>query len=187
MHSASLVLAQAGGAGGAPLADLVGATIVGGAMGLVAFAIGGLHRAHRIHWLGRLAAFSERVSGLPRWAALPAAIGGGALLMALFGFWWDVATHIDNGRDRARSAPPPFGRSCSPSRGSRWPAFSPSCSAALTTSRPPYGCAVAGRRRWAASCWPRAAALRCSASRSTTRGIASSARTSRSGVRRTCS
>src|SRR4051794_20485358 len=105
MHSASLVLAQAGGAGGAPLADLVGATIVGGAMGLVAFAIGGLHRAHRIHWLGRLAAFSERVSGLPRWAALPAAIGGGALLMALFGFWWDVATHIDNGRARGRFAP----------------------------------------------------------------------------------
>jgi hypothetical protein len=104
MHFASHVLAQAGGAGGAPLADLVGATIVGGAMGLVAFAIGGLHRAHRIHWLGRLASFSERVSGLPRWSALPAAIGGGALIMALFGFWWDVATHIDKGRDQG-----PFG------------------------------------------------------------------------------
>ena len=104
MHFASLVLAHSGGAGGAPLSDLIGATIVGGAIGLVAFAIGGLHRAHRIHWLGRLASFSERVSGLPRWSALPAAIGGGALLMALFGFWWDVATHIDQGRDQG-----PFG------------------------------------------------------------------------------
>src|SRR4051794_6653813 len=104
MHSASLVLAQSGGAGGAPLSDLIGATVVGGSMGLVAFAIGGLHRAHRIHWLGRLASFSERVSGLPRWASLPSAVGGGALLLALTGFWWDVATHIDNGRDQG-----PFG------------------------------------------------------------------------------
>lgn len=98
------VLAQAGGAGGAPLQDLVGATLVGGALTLAVLAVGALHRAGRIRWLGALAAFSERVSGLPRWAALPAAVGGGALLLALFGFWWDVATHIDQGRDSG-----PFG------------------------------------------------------------------------------
>src|SRR3954465_10677514 len=93
-------LAQGGGAGGAPLTDLIGGAVAGGGLALIALALGGAHRTNRIHWLGRLAAFSERVSGLPRWAALPAAIGGGALLMALFGFWWDVATHIDNGRDQ---------------------------------------------------------------------------------------
>jgi hypothetical protein len=98
------MLAQAGGAGGAPLQDLVGGAIVGGALVLIVFAIGGMHRTRRIRGLGALAAFSERVSGLPRWAALPAAIGGGALLLALFGFWWDVATHIDQGRDSG-----PFG------------------------------------------------------------------------------
>ena len=27
------------------------------------------------------------------------AVAGGALVMAAFGFYWDVATHIDNGRD----------------------------------------------------------------------------------------
>src|SRR3954469_452468 len=97
-------LAQAGGAGGAPLTDLIGGAVVGGALALIALALGGAHRTNRIHWLGRLAAFSERVSGLPRWAALPAAIGGGALQLALAGFWWDVATHIDNGRDQG-----PFG------------------------------------------------------------------------------
>ena len=98
------LLAQAGGAGGAPLADLVGGTIVGGALTLIVFSIGGLHRKRRIRWLGALAAYAERVSGLPRWAALPAAIGGVSLQVALFGFWWDVATHIDKGRDQG-----PFG------------------------------------------------------------------------------
>ena len=44
------LLAQAGGAGGAPLADLVGGTIVGGAITLIVFAIGGLHRTRRIRW-----------------------------------------------------------------------------------------------------------------------------------------
>ncbi len=62
------------------------------------------HRAGRITWLGRLAGFSERVSGLPGWAALPSAITGGSLLVAVFGFYWDVAKHIDTGRD-----PSPFG------------------------------------------------------------------------------
>ena len=98
------LLAAAGGAGGAPLADLVGGTIVGGSLTLIVFAVGGLHRQRRIRWLGALAAYAERASGLPRWAALPGAIGGGALMLALFGFWWDVATHIDNGRDQG-----PFG------------------------------------------------------------------------------
>lgn len=100
----SLLLAKAGGAGGAPLADLVGGTIVGVSFLLIVLAIGGLHRTRKIKWLGALAAYAERVSGLPRWAALPAAIGGGALQLALFGFWWDVATHIDKGRDSG-----PFG------------------------------------------------------------------------------
>jgi hypothetical protein len=96
--------AQAGGAGGAPLADLVGGTIVGAALMLIAFAVGGLHRRRRIKWLGALAGHTERVSGLPRWAALPAAVGGASLQIALAGFWWDVATHIDKGRDSG-----PFG------------------------------------------------------------------------------
>src|SRR4051795_12459559 len=99
-----LPLAHAGGAGGAPLQDLVIGTAVGGLLVVLALVVGYLHRTRRIAWLGALASYSERVSGLPRWAALPSAIGGGALLMALFGFWWDVATHIDKGRDNG-----PFG------------------------------------------------------------------------------
>src|ERR671937_2731271 len=47
---------------------------------------------------------AERVSGLPGWCALPSAIAGGSALIAVFGFYWDVAKHIDTGRD-----PSPFG------------------------------------------------------------------------------
>src|SRR3954454_6854125 len=97
-------LAHVGGAGGAPLQDLVIGTAVGALLAGVAVLVGYLHRTRRITWLGALAAYSERVSGLPRWAALPSAIGGSSLLLALFGFCWDVATHIDKGRDNG-----PFG------------------------------------------------------------------------------
>src|SRR3954454_723534 len=97
-------LAHVGGAGGAPLQDLVIGTAVGALLAGVAVLVGYLHRTRRITWLGALAAYSERVSGLPRWSALPSAIGGSSLLLALFGFWWDVATHIDKGRDNG-----PFG------------------------------------------------------------------------------
>jgi hypothetical protein len=104
---AGSLLAHSGDpAGGTPLADLVPASIVAAVAlaGLVALAI--VYRRGDASWLRRLAAFSERVSGIPGWAALPAAIGGGALVVAVFGFYWDVATHIDNGRDAGPFANP---------------------------------------------------------------------------------
>lgn len=64
------------------------------------------HRSGRTRLLTRLAGFSERVSGLPSWCALPAAITTGALLTAVLGFYWDVATHIDDGRDPGPFANP---------------------------------------------------------------------------------
>ncbi|WCB92517.1 hypothetical protein DSM104299_01213 [Baekduia alba] len=56
--------------------------------------------------LRRLAAFSERVSGLPGWAALPLGVGGGSLLIALLGMYWDISLHIDQGRDPGPLANP---------------------------------------------------------------------------------
>src|SRR3954451_25184349 len=53
------------------------------------------HRSGRTQLLARAGAFSERVSGLPAWAGLPAGIGGGALLIALLGMYWDISLHID--------------------------------------------------------------------------------------------
>src|SRR6266550_2237586 len=89
-----------GTAGGTPTADLIPATIVAllFVVALVAFARA--HRSHRTRLLTDVADFSERVSGLPAWAAVPGAVAAAALLTAVFGFYWDVATHIDNGRDQ---------------------------------------------------------------------------------------
>ena len=64
------------------------------------------HRARESSPLGRLADFSERVSGLPGWAALPSAIAAVSLLTALVGMYWDIALHIDEGRDAGPLANP---------------------------------------------------------------------------------
>ena len=91
-------------AGGAPTQDLVWGAAVAGALTLLALWVCFAHRTGRITWLGSAADFAARVAGLPRWAALPSAVTGGSLLVAAFGFYWDVAQHIDHGRD-----PGPFG------------------------------------------------------------------------------
>ena len=44
--------------------------------------------------------------GIPGWAALPAAIATASLLVALFGMYWDISLHIDNGRDAGPLANP---------------------------------------------------------------------------------
>lgn len=93
-----LVAGSAPPAGGAPTADLVWSAVVAVLFIaiLVAFAV--YHRSGGSP-LTRIAAFGERVSGLPGWAAVPTAVAGGSLLIAVYGFYWDVATHIDTGRD----------------------------------------------------------------------------------------
>jgi hypothetical protein len=64
------------------------------------------HRSGRVRILGRAAAVAERASGLPGWAALPAALAAVALNVALLGMYWDISLHIDNGRDAGPLANP---------------------------------------------------------------------------------
>ncbi|MET0687329.1 MAG: hypothetical protein ABW060_18550, partial [Solirubrobacteraceae bacterium] len=86
-------------AGGAALDQVVLAT------GSATLTLAGLwwliarHRAGRAPRLERALAASERLSGLPGWAALPAGLSTAALLTALLGMYWDISLHIDNGRD----------------------------------------------------------------------------------------
>ena len=103
------LLAQATGdepAGGAALGEAIGAT-AGAALATAAIAmlIAG-HRSGRIKLLARAAAFTERVSGLPGWAALPSFVLGISLLTAVLGMYWDISLHIDNGRDDGPLANP---------------------------------------------------------------------------------
>jgi hypothetical protein len=99
-----LFLAASEPAKGASVHDLLIGAAVGAVLTVAVLYVASGHRAGRIKWLGRLAGFSERVSGLPGWCALPSAIVGSSLCIAVFGFYWDVAKHIDTGRD-----PSPFG------------------------------------------------------------------------------
>ena len=48
------------------------------------------HRSGRVGVLGRVGRFSQRVSGLPAWAAIPAGIIVVSLVTALFGMLWDI-------------------------------------------------------------------------------------------------
>src|SRR6266487_1008893 len=99
-HSFMGMIAPAAPAKGAPVGDLLWASLVAAVLTGGVLWIAVAHRSGRIGWLGRLAAFAERTSGLPGWAALPAAVVGASLLIAVFGFYWDVAKHIDTGRDQ---------------------------------------------------------------------------------------
>jgi hypothetical protein len=93
-------------AGGAEFSQVIiataGATIATAV--LVWLALG--HRSGRVPYLTQLTDFSERVSGLPGWAALPSAVSAGALLIALLGMYWDISLHIDVGRDAGPLANP---------------------------------------------------------------------------------
>jgi hypothetical protein len=86
-------------AGGAPLQDLVPAALVAAVLTGAALVLGATHRSGRLTLLARLAAQAERAVPVPGWAALPVLVTLGSLAVAAFGFFWDVATHIDDGRD----------------------------------------------------------------------------------------
>src|SRR3954468_7815336 len=64
------------------------------------------HRNGRIKWVGKLANFAERETGVAGWSSLPGAFLGISLLTAEFGMYWDISLHIDNGRDPGPLANP---------------------------------------------------------------------------------
>jgi hypothetical protein len=99
-----LALARIGSAGGAPIGDLVWAGAVGTGLSALVLWVAMAHRAGRITWVGRTADHVGAAAGLPGWSMLPVLVSTASLLTAGFGFYWDVAKHIDTGRD-----PGPFG------------------------------------------------------------------------------
>jgi hypothetical protein len=98
-----LLLAQGGTgsppAGGGSTGQVIGGTVAAILITGAMFAVVLAHRSGRTRILDRLGTFAERQTGLPSWASLPLAILGGSLIIAVFGMYWDIATHIDAGRD----------------------------------------------------------------------------------------
>src|SRR4051794_21291343 len=104
--SASTLFAASEPAGGAALDQVAIATgMASVATAVLLLGIFG-YRNGKGQTLRRLAGFSERVSGLPAWAALPVGVAGGSLLVALLGMYWDISLHIDQGRDPGPLANP---------------------------------------------------------------------------------
>ena len=100
------LLADVGPAGGAPTEDLVPGTIVA-VVGIALFGwMAVRYRRGAAQPLRKTAAWASSISGLPEWAALPTGFAGTSLIIAVFGFYWDVSTHIDNGRDAGPFANP---------------------------------------------------------------------------------
>jgi hypothetical protein len=93
-------------AGGAAIDQVIIATVAAMVVTGVLVALGVRHRRGRTAILERLGDYSARMSGLPPWAALPAAAITGALVIALFGMLWDISIHIDEGRDEGPLANP---------------------------------------------------------------------------------
>ncbi|MFL5846027.1 MAG: hypothetical protein ACJ762_15170 [Solirubrobacteraceae bacterium] len=93
-------------AGGAAIGEVIGVTAAAMVVTGLLLWLGMGHRSGRVPVLGRLAKFSERTSGLPGWAALPAGLATGALLIAVFGMYWDISLHIGVGRDAGPLANP---------------------------------------------------------------------------------
>ena len=94
-----LLAAEQPPAGGAAVGEAVAATI--GALVVTAAMLGIVigHRSGKLPQVGRIAAFAERNSGIPGWSSLPLFFVAGALLIAVLGMYWDIAIHIDEGRD----------------------------------------------------------------------------------------
>jgi hypothetical protein len=97
----STILAQATApaGGGAPLDQIAIVAVATAGVTLLVMALIVRWRAGRAAPLRALAAFAERSTGVPGWAAVPAVLGVVFGACALFGVTWDVALHMDQGRD----------------------------------------------------------------------------------------
>jgi hypothetical protein len=93
-------------AGGAAIGQIVIATTGAMVVTTLLLWLGMGHRSGKVPWLGRWAAMSERISGLPGWAALPSGVATVSLITAVFGMYWDISLHIGVGRDQGPLANP---------------------------------------------------------------------------------
>ena len=93
-------------AAGAPEAQIAIATAFGLLSTALLLWLVVRHRSGRSDALRRAAAASQRVFGLTPWAALPLVVAGAGLAAGGFGVFWDIALHLDEGRDTGPLANP---------------------------------------------------------------------------------
>jgi len=137
-------------AGGAATDEVIIATTSAAVLTAALLVLGLGHCSGRVRVLGTLAEFAHRRSGMPGWAALPAAVATASLLTAVAGMYWDISLHIDVGRDPGPLANPPITSSSPGCSASSRPASSPSCCRPSARAPRPSALRRGGTRRWAA-------------------------------------
>ncbi|MCU1594411.1 MAG: hypothetical protein JWO12_1803 [Frankiales bacterium] len=105
---------------GVDLAQVLPVTAALIVLAVVILALCVQYRRGKLPLLDRVTTWAQAESGLPAWASIPAIVSSLSLLTAGFGFYWDVAVHIDNGRDNS-----PFGTPA------HWPILIGLCGLAL--------------------------------------------------------
>ncbi|HUR51340.1 MAG TPA: hypothetical protein VMZ11_04375 [Mycobacteriales bacterium] len=85
---------------GVDLAQVLPVTGVLTALGAALITACVLYRRGRLPRVEQALAGFEQRSGMPAWTTVPSAVSALSLITAGFGFYWDVAVHIDNGRDQ---------------------------------------------------------------------------------------
>ena len=106
LNFGTLIAAASPPAGGAEIVQIVIATVAASIVTFALLFLGFGHRTGRTQILQRLAEHAEKASGLPGWVSFPSVIATVSLLTAVFGMYWDIALHIDNGRDAGPLANP---------------------------------------------------------------------------------
>src|SRR5687767_1267751 len=90
--------------GGAAAGEVIASAVVAFFAIALVVAIGVAHRRRGL--LDPLVRQVEQRTGLPAWCALPLPIVGAGLVVAVWGYYWDVSWHIDRGRDPGAFANP---------------------------------------------------------------------------------
>ncbi|MGI8661901.1 MAG: hypothetical protein ACR2LQ_01660 [Acidimicrobiales bacterium] len=90
--------------GGSSFGEVLLAAGMAGAGVAFVVAIGLAHRRRGL--LDPIVELSERRTGLPAWSTIPVGVAGVSLLVAVWGYYWDVSWHIDRGRDPGAFANP---------------------------------------------------------------------------------
>jgi hypothetical protein len=93
-------------AGGAATGEIAIATVSASIVTAGLLWLGAGHRKGTVGILQSLSDLANRISGQPGWSALPSVIAAISLLTAVFGMYWDIALHIDVGRDEGPLANP---------------------------------------------------------------------------------
>jgi hypothetical protein len=104
MMITALLAAEAPPAGGTATGEVIASAAVASVAIAIIVAVGIAHRRRGL--LQPIAAFFERHTGLPSWSTIPVGIAGVSLLIAVWGYYWDVSWHIDRGRDAGAFANP---------------------------------------------------------------------------------